>query len=143
MASGIPVLRAVLFHCGFGFRRRRCRHPVGEHNLREGESPAPRGCWGCQLLGREVRQIKGLGAAWDAVLGGWQLLGEEQPGYFGSCCASRHRCKDLFSLGGAPALPMGVHRGMATLEEVYATSELESSAKQTWCCCTSPMRVGT
>lgn len=78
------MLRAALFHChrGFGFGGRRRRHPLGEHNLREGESPAPRGCWGCQLLGREVRQIKGRGAAWDAVPGGDGSCLGRAPGLF-------------------------------------------------------------
>ena len=73
-AGRVPVLRAARFHphLRFGFGGWRFRHPLGEHNLREGESPAPRGCQGQRLLGREFRQIKSRGRA---VGGSGELLG--------------------------------------------------------------------
>lgn len=51
--------------------------------------------------------------------GGMAAVWGEHPGYFGSCYASRHRCKDAFSQGGAArALPVDIPTAMATLEEV-------------------------
>lgn len=61
-AGQVPALRAAPFHQNLrlGFGGRRFRHPLGEHDLREGESPAPRR--GQRRLGREFREIKSRGS---------------------------------------------------------------------------------
>lgn len=89
-----------------GFGGRRLRHPLGEHDLGQGERAARRGCQRQRLLGREFRQIRGqaaAGFAWGGTTGRHKLLGSPPPTR--RCLRARRSSRREFGQGREGSAP--------------------------------------